>query len=115
MFPYWSPVGRHTSYRPDSLTLGGQHCPLQCWAAREDRPPEAWALTCTGSVFLRESPAPSPRLCGPGPPLTQDLHLDVAWPLDELLHKQRPVPEGGQSLGVGPGVVLLQFLGAGRD
>lgn len=43
--------------------------------------------------------------------LTQDLHLDVAWLLDELLHEQRPVPEGGQSLRVGPGVVLLQLLG----
>ena len=60
----------------------------------------------------RKTRGPTASCCRPrNAPLTQDLHLDVAWLLDELFHEQRPVPEGGQSLRVGPGVVLLQLLG----
>lgn len=104
MFPYWSPAeGGKPSYRPDNLT---SRWPLSARSSAgqpgENRLPEAVGPALHGGASL---PRPKGQACWllpplrPGnTPLTQDLHLDVAWPLDELLHKQRPVPEGGQGL-----------------
>lgn len=109
---------------------------LQHWGSQErtghQRPwgpdlPSPHSPPASGSVFLRGSSCTVPKascsregraswlLSGTvgAPPLTQDLHLDVAWLLDELLHKQCPIPKGGQGLRVGPGVVFLQLLGVG--
>lgn len=35
----------------------------------------------------------------------------MPWLLNELLHKQCPIPKGCQGFRVGPGVILFQFLG----
>lgn len=68
----------------------------------ENRPPEAVGPALHGG---ETPPRPKGQACWFLPqlrprntPLTQDLHLDVAWLLDKLLHKQRPVPEGSQGL-----------------
>lgn len=46
----------------------------------------------------------------PSEKLTEDLHFDVSWLFNELLHKQGSVPESRQGFRVGPLVILLKFL-----
>lgn len=46
----------------------------------------------------------------PSEKLTEDLHFDVSWLFNKLLHKQGSVPESRQGFRVGPLVILLKFL-----
>lgn len=42
--------------------------------------------------------------------LTEDLHFNMSWFFNKLLHKQRAIAESRQRFRVGPLVILLKFL-----
>ena len=138
MFPYWSPAvkGKPASASPGTKTLREHPQPPHNYrgqstlapsgrgqpGGKPPRPrpepfpgkglPEGQLLEASRREPRKIRPAPllPCAVAPPMPPLTQDLHLDVAWLLNELLHKQCAIPKGSQSLRVGPVVVLLQLL-----
>lgn len=101
--PLEEAVGHGPAQLPQPAFLGRMFLRDSSWNGPKGRPPRERsgpARSCL--VLCRESA------------LTQNLHLDVTRLLNELLHKQCPIPKGGQGLRVGPCVVLLQLLGAGK-